>query len=104
MLQASRLSCSCHEATVSFPPAFGDDVVVLELGAQATSMTVPALATTSRRNQRGLVPLIRPVVALMLGAFYGRPAERVNETPAFLRFANTPDGYRRAFHTGARRS
>src|SRR5438132_11190542 len=94
MLQASKLSCSCHEATVSFPPALGDEVVVPVLGAQATSMTVPAVATTSRCNQRGRAPVIRALVALMVGAFYGRPPKRVNESPAFLRFAKkySPEG------------
>lgn len=89
MLQASKLSCSCQEATVSFPPALGDELVVPGLGAQATRSTVPAAATRSRRNQRGRVLVIRP---LMLGAFYGRLPERVNQCPAFLRFANNDDG------------
>src|SRR5438552_12923692 len=91
MLQASKLSCSCQEATVSFPPALGDEVVVPVLGAQATSMTVPAVATTSRCNQRGRAPVIRALVGLMVGAFYGRPPKRVNESPAFLRFVNMAD-------------
>src|ERR1700730_1616964 len=85
MLQASRLSCSCHEATVSVPPALGVEVVVLAVGAHAPRTTVPAVATTSRRNQRGQVPVIDPPI---LGAFYERAVERVNETTAFLRFAN----------------
>src|ERR1700730_14980436 len=85
MLQASRLSCSCHEATVSVPPAFGVEVVVLAAGAHAPRITVPAVATTSRRNQRRQVRVIAPPILRIL---YGRPVERVNETPAFLRFAN----------------
>src|SRR4029077_2570397 len=61
------------------------EVVVLAAGAHAPRITVPAVATTSRRNQRGQVRVIDPPI---LGAFYERPDERVNETPGFLRFAN----------------
>src|SRR5882672_8172671 len=60
MLHASRLSCSCQEATVSLPPSLYVGPLFPPVGEQAASSTVPIPATTSSRNERGLAPLMRP--------------------------------------------
>src|SRR5712664_3698383 len=59
MLQLSRLSCSCQEATVSRPPSLYVVPLFPPVGEQAVSRTVPMPATASSRK-RGLAPLMRP--------------------------------------------
>ena len=54
MLQESRLSCSCHEATVTLPPGLIDVGLLLLPGAQATSDTrAEAPSTDSLSLHRG---------------------------------------------------
>src|SRR2546423_10434834 len=60
MLQASRLSCSCQDATVTFPPDLGDELELPLVGAQATSSTPPMAAIANSLHRPGLVPVIRP--------------------------------------------
>src|SRR2546425_8522921 len=60
MLQLSRLSCSCQEATVSRPPSLYVVPLFPPVGEQAASSMVPMPATASSRNERGLAPLMRP--------------------------------------------
>src|SRR2546427_7310317 len=60
MLQLSRLSCSCQEATVSRPPSLYGVPLFPPVGEQAASSMVPMPATASSRNERGLAPLMRP--------------------------------------------
>src|SRR2546429_1548529 len=60
MLQLSRLSCSCQEATVSRPPTLYVVPLFPPVGEQAASSTVPMPATASSRIERWLAPLIRP--------------------------------------------
>src|SRR3989442_14404830 len=60
MLQLSRLSCSCEEATVSRPPSLYVVPLFPPVGEQAASSMVPMPAMASSRNERGLAPLMRP--------------------------------------------
>src|SRR5207244_6351196 len=60
MLQLSRLSCSCQEATVSRPPTLYVVPLFPPVGEQAASSTVPMPATASSRTERGLAPFMRP--------------------------------------------
>src|SRR2546429_6395740 len=60
MLQLSRLSCSCQEATVSLPPSLYVVPLFPPVGEQAASSTMPMPVTASSRFERGLAPLMRP--------------------------------------------
>jgi hypothetical protein len=48
MLQASRLFCSCQEATVTLPPGFGVSVLAVleEVQAARTSEMLRAMASS----------------------------------------------------------
>jgi hypothetical protein len=59
-LQASKLSCSCQEATVSFPPGLGELGPLVLLGEHATSNVMAHTAVPSSLICRGLLVIMRP--------------------------------------------